>query len=231
MTLEASAPVGTPRPGSDRRPRAASVLVADDHPPLRSLVRGLLERGGFYVCAEVADAAAAIDAAIGQSPDLCLLDIKMPGNGIAATAAITAMVPRTKVVMLTVSRTEVDLFRAIEAGAVGYLLKDDSLRQLAPKLWPVLAGEALLSGDLTVRLLREFRNSSRRSVLSFRRRDSVLTRREWEVLELLAQDYSTSEIAQALSIQEVTVRSHISAALRKYHVTSRQAALRRHREG
>jgi two-component system nitrate/nitrite response regulator NarL len=209
--------------------RGASVLIADDHPPLRSVVRKLLERGGFYVCAEVADAASAIDAAMNLAPDLCLIDIKMPGNGIAATAAIAAMVPQTKIVMLTVSRNELDLFRAIQAGAVGYLIKDEDVPQIAARLWPVLQGEALLSGALTARLLDEFRRAARRSVFARRRRSELLTPREWEVLELLAEDWTTAEIAQLLSIQEVTVRSHIAAALRKYHVTTRQAALRKHR--
>jgi DNA-binding NarL/FixJ family response regulator len=208
---------------------AASILIADDHPPIRSLVRGLLDVGGFYVCGEVADAAAAIDAAIRQKPDLCLLDVKMPGNGIAAAAAIAAMVPGTKIVMLTVSGNEGDLFRAIQAGAVGYLLKDESLAGLADRLWPVLEGEALLSGGLTLRLLTEFRRTARRGPLARRRRDSLLSHREWEVLELLAEDRTTAEIAEILSIREATVRTHVSSLLRKYQVTTRQAALRKYR--
>jgi DNA-binding NarL/FixJ family response regulator len=125
--------------------QAFSVLIADDHAGLRSVIRPLLERGGFYVCAEVADAAAAIDAATQNEPDLCLIDIKMPGNGISATAAITATLPGTRVVILTVSRDDADLFRALQAGAIGYLLKDDGLRDIARTLKRVLQGEALIS--------------------------------------------------------------------------------------
>jgi DNA-binding NarL/FixJ family response regulator len=199
---------------------------------MRLQLRQLLERGGFYVCAELADAASAVDAAMSTEPDVCLLDVKMPGNGIAATAAIAAMVPDTKVVILTVSRNDSDLFRAIEAGAVGYLLKDESLRRLPAELWRVLDGEALLTGDLTAHLVDEFRRRGRRGLFGQRpRRDALLTTREWEVLELLAQDYETAEIARELSIRQVTVRTHISAVLRKYQVGSRQAALRRYRAG
>jgi two-component system nitrate/nitrite response regulator NarL len=211
--------------------RAASVLIADDQPGLRSLLRPLLERGGFYVCADVGDAAAAIDAAIHNEPDLCLIDIRMPGNGIAATAAIASMVPRTKIVILTVSQNNDDLFRAIQAGAVGYLLKDKGLKEIAPVLRRVLQGEAFLSGELTARVLEEFRLRGRRKWLGgSKRSDELLTRREWEVLELLAEDLTTAQIAQLLSIREVTVRTHISTMLRKYQVSTRQAALRRYRE-
>jgi DNA-binding NarL/FixJ family response regulator len=210
---------------------AASILIADDHVPLRSLLRPLLERGGFYVCADVGDAASAIDAAMHSEPDLCLIDIKMPGSGIAATAAIAAAVPATKIVILTVSRDDSDLFRAIQAGAVGYLLKDD-LEEIPSVVHRVLRGEALLSGALTARVLEEFRLRGRRQRLgSHGRNGDGLTAREWDVLELLAEDLNTSEIAQRLSIQEVTVRTHIATMLKKYGVSTRQAALRRYRQG
>jgi DNA-binding NarL/FixJ family response regulator len=226
MKAGAETSYGRVRPVEDR---AASVLVADDHPPMRSLLRPLLERGGFYVCAEAGDAAAAIDLALSTEPDLCLLDIRMPGNGIAATAGISAMLPATKIVILTVSRSDSDLIRAVQAGAVGYVLKDQSLHQLARALWRVLDGEALLSGDLTARLLDEIRLGGRRKFGLGRQRDQLLTAREWQVLELLAEDRTTAEIADRLAIQEVTVRTHISSVLRKYQVESRQAALRRYR--
>jgi DNA-binding NarL/FixJ family response regulator len=208
---------------------AYSVLIADDHVGLRSVIRPLLERNGFYVCGEVGDASAAIDSAIQNEPDLCLIDIKMPGNGIAATAAITASVPATRVVILTVSRTDADLFRAIQAGAVGYVLKDDSLRDLTPALRRVMKGEALISGELMTRILGEFRLRGKRYPGS-RRRDKQLTPREWEVLEHLSMGLTTSEIALRIGVQDVTVRTHISTMLKKYHVSSRQAALRLYRE-
>jgi DNA-binding NarL/FixJ family response regulator len=207
-----------------------SVLIADDHPPLRALLRPMLERNGYFVCGD-ADAAAAIDLAIHAQPAICLIDINMPGNGIAATAAIAAMVPSAKIVILTVSRSESDLFRAIQAGAVGYLLKGGNLEQLPSILETVLAGDALLSGDLIARVLEEFRRRGRRAPRITRRHRGVLTRREWDVLEFLADDLNTAEIAQRLEIQEVTVRSHVASILKKLQVESRQAALRRYRAG
>jgi DNA-binding NarL/FixJ family response regulator len=206
-----------------------SVLVADDHVPMRAAIRALLERGGLFVCAEVGDAAAAIDAAAHHHPDVCLIDIGMPGNGIAATAAITATVPATRVVMLTVSRDDSDLFRALQAGAVGYLVKDDGVRDLARALRLVIDGEALISGALLTRVLREFR-LRRRPLLGGPARDRRLTRREWDVLECLAEDMTTTEIAEHLGIEEATVRTHVSTMLKKYRVATRQAAVRMYRD-
>src|SRR4051812_36301751 len=94
------------------------VVVADDHPPTRAGVRLSLEEAGFTVCAEAANAAAAFDACLEHAPvDVALLDIHMPGNGITAAARITAALPDTAVVMLTVSRDDADLFEALRAGA------------------------------------------------------------------------------------------------------------------
>jgi DNA-binding NarL/FixJ family response regulator len=207
----------------------ASVLIADDHVGFRSVLRPLLERAGFYVCADVGDAASAIDAATANEPDLCLIDVRMPGNGIAATAGITATVPATRVVILTVSRHDNDLFRAIQAGAVGYLLKDEGLREIAPALRRVLQGEALITGELMTYVLAEFRRRGRRR-LGRQRPDKRLTAREWEVLECLAEGLTTAEISQRLEIREVTVRTHVSTMLKKYHVSSRRAAVRLYRD-
>ena len=118
----------------------------------------LEESGRFEVCADVADAPAAVDAARREKPDVCLLDIKMPGNGIAATAQIKAELPETAIVMLTVSRSDNDLFDALRAGAKGYLLKGISEDELAEALERVLSGEASLPGTLVARLIDEFRD-------------------------------------------------------------------------
>ena len=100
------------------------VLVADDHAPTREGVRMVLERAGHTVCAEAGTADAAVAAAVGTRPDVCLLDVEMPGNGLSAVARILAEVPETRVLMLTVSRAGADLFDALRAGSVGYLSKD-----------------------------------------------------------------------------------------------------------
>jgi DNA-binding NarL/FixJ family response regulator len=100
-----------------------TVLLADDHARTRALVRNALEKtGDFHVCVEAADAAGAVEGAKRERPDVCLLDINMPGNGIAAATQISGALPDTSVVMLTVSRQDEDLFDALRAGASGYLL-------------------------------------------------------------------------------------------------------------
>jgi two-component system nitrate/nitrite response regulator NarL len=100
-----------------------SALVADDHAPTRAGVRDALDGGDFEVVAEVATAEAAVEAALREQPDVCLLDIHMPGNGIAAAGEIAERLPTSRIVMLTASRDDADLFAALKAGASGYLLK------------------------------------------------------------------------------------------------------------
>jgi DNA-binding NarL/FixJ family response regulator len=201
------------------------VLLADDHAPTREDIRQTLEsEGRFEVCAVASDAAEAVDAAAKQRPDLCLLDIHMPGGGIAAAWEITARLPETKVVMLTVSRDDDDLFAALRAGASGYLLKDTDPKRLAPALADVLAGEAAIPRALVARLVGEFRDRGprRRAVLS----SEPLTSREWEVLELIRRGLSTAQIAEKLVLSQATVRSHVAAILRKLRVQDRASLVR-----
>jgi DNA-binding NarL/FixJ family response regulator len=206
--------------------RIIRVLVADDHPPTRAGVRMALEANGFEVCAEVGDAGSAIEAARRELPEVCLLDIHMPGDGIHAAEEISRELPETAVVMLTVSRTDSDLFDALRAGASGYLLKDIDPARLPLALHGVLEGEAALPRQLVALLIEEFRERKRRRRIPLRgRRSAELTDREWEVLELMRQGCSTEEIAARLFISPVTVRTHVSAILRKLHVPTREAAI------
>jgi DNA-binding NarL/FixJ family response regulator len=203
------------------------VLVADDHPPTRRGVRRVLESSGFLVCAEEATGPAAVAAAVRERPDVCLLDVRMPGGGVAAAAEIARRLPDASIVMLTVSRDDADLFDALRAGAQGYLLKDIDRGKLPGALRSVLAGEAQLPASLVARVLEEFRNRQTHRRLLFRQRPAVeLRRREWEVLELLRDGLSTAEIAARLFIAEVTVRSHVSSILRTLQVPDRAAAVR-----
>ena len=204
----------------------ATVLVADDHPPTRAGVRIALEQGGFSVCAEVGDAGSAVAAALRERPDVCLLDIHMPGGGIAAAAEISRRLPDAAVVMLTVSREDSDLFDALRAGASGYLLKDIDPARLPLALEGVLAGEAALPRGLVTRLVQEFRTRQRSKRLIAGFAGARLTDREWDVLELMREGESTAEIAERLAIAPVTVRRHISEILRKLRVTDREAAVR-----
>jgi DNA-binding NarL/FixJ family response regulator len=202
------------------------VLIADDHPPTRAGVKAALERDGFVVCAQAADARAAIEAARSERPDVCLLDIHMPGDGIFAAETIARELPDAAVVMLTVSRTDADLFNALRAGASGYLLKDIDPMRLPLALRGVLEGEAALPRRLVALLIEEFRERRRRRRIPLvGRRGVELTDREWEVLELMKQGLSTEEIAARLFISPVTVRTHVSAILKKLHVPTREAAL------
>ena len=208
---------------SDERFR---VLIADDHPPTRAGVKAALERDGFVVCAQAADARSAIEAARSERPDVCLLDIHMPGDGIHAAETISRELPDAAVVMLTVSRTDADLFNALRAGASGYLLKDIDPVRLPLALRGVLEGEAALPRRLVALLIEEFRERKRRRRIPLvGRRGVELTDREWEVLELMKQGRTTDEIAARLFISPVTVRTHVSAILKKLHVSTREAAL------
>jgi DNA-binding NarL/FixJ family response regulator len=205
---------------------AIRVLVADDHPPTRAGVRAALEKGGFVVCAEAADAQGAVEAARRERPDVCLLDIHMPGDGIRAAESISREMPEAAAVMLTVSRTDEDLFDALRAGASGYLLKDIDPERLPLALRGVLDGEAALPRRLVALLIEEFRERKRRRRIPLvGRRGVELTDREWEVLELMKQGLDTQEIATRLFISPVTVRTHVSAILKKLHVPTREAAL------
>ena len=204
----------------------AFVLVADDHFPTRDRLRMRLSEAGFQVVT-VSDADSAVRSAGEHMPDLCLIDINMPGGGISAVSRILQVAPAAIVVMLTVSRNDDDLFDALQAGASGYLLKDVPLTAVPDLLRRALDGEALLSGPLAARLVQEFRERGRRKrVLAAHSPGTELTRREWQVLELLAEHLTTAEIAARLFLEPVTVRTHIARILRKLQVPNRQAAVR-----
>lgn len=203
------------------------VLLADDHVPTRDDIRRALEADPrFVVCFEAGDAPAAIEGAVREAPDVCVLDVRMPGRGVAAAWEISARRPQTKIVMLTVSRDDSDLFASLRAGASGYLLKDMDPEQLPDALSDVLNGEAVLPPSLVARVIEEFRDRSprRRAVLAGDGYET-LTSREWQVLDLLRQGLSTAAIARKLVVSPVTVRSHINNILRKVRAPSRQALL------
>jgi DNA-binding NarL/FixJ family response regulator len=205
-------------------PEPLTVVLADDHAPTRAGVREVLTRAGFRVVAEVGDADGAVEATEREQPDVCVLDVYMPGNGIAAATRIAKVRPETAVVMLTVSRDDEDLFASLRAGALGYLLKDTDPERLGHALRGVLAGEAALPRALVARVIDEFRDRGRRR-LPVTERGVELTSREWEVLELLRGDLSTAEIAERLFVSQVTVRSHVASVLKKLGVPDRKAAL------
>ncbi|HEY5194073.1 MAG TPA: response regulator transcription factor [Solirubrobacteraceae bacterium] len=202
-------------------------MLADDHATARLGVRVALEDGGFQVVAEAVDAPSAVAAALEHRPDLCLLDVYMPGGGIAAAAELTEALPDMPIVMLSVSETNDDLFDAIRAGACGYLLKDTDPQRLPFALRAVLDGEAPLPRVLTARLITEFRRHGRERRIADADGSLVtLSERESEILELLRTELTTKQVAERLGISPVTVRRHVSEALRKLRVSDRGEALR-----
>ena len=226
MTRDASGPGGG-------RARPVRVLVADDHGPTRAEVaRALRADPRFEVCAVAVDAPAAVTAAVAARPDVCLLDVRMPGGGVAAAWEIAARRPEAKIVMFTVSDDDTDLFAALRAGAHGYLLKTMSLDRLADALRGVWAGEAAMQPALVARVLTRFhgREPQWRQVAG----DGAagrLTSREWQVLELLAQRRTTSQIAASLVLSASAVRVHIASVVHKLGVADRAAAVDLFRRG
>ena len=217
-----------PGPGGSRRgspavPELVRVLVADRSPAMRLGVRLALESDGCLVCAEAGDASAAVEAAVRVRPHLCLLDADLPGGGIAAVAEISSKLPRTRVVVLADSDTEADVISALRAGACGYLFKYIDLARLPVTLRRVLEGEPALPRALVAGLIAELRNGAGERRLAIRYK---LTRREFEVLELLSEKLTTAEIAQRLFVAKVTVRTHIAAILKKLGVQDRESAIR-----
>ena len=204
-----------------------SVLVADDHTQSAARSSKPSKRADDSLSPPKPGTPTAVQAALTTQPQLCLLDIRMPGNGLAAAWEITARLPQTKVVMLTVSRNDNDLFAALRAGASGYLLKDVDINHLLDALDEVMADEPAISHELIPRLVAEFRDRSarRRSVLRPPPQGDPLTSREWEVLDLLRKDQTTADIARTLTLSQATVRSHIAAILRKLRVPDRAAAI------
>jgi DNA-binding NarL/FixJ family response regulator len=203
------------------------VLIADDHPIWREGIRRALEGAGFEVCGEAGDGQAALEGALRERPDLCLLDVHMPGGGgIHATSQILEHLPETMVVMLTVSSEDIDLFNAIRAGASGYLLKNMDPALLPGAVRSVLDGEVALAPGLGRRLVDEFRQRQYRRSSLLGQGVEPLSEREWEVLELLREGLKTAEVADRLGISQVTVRRHVGAAVRKLGVPDRAAAVR-----
>jgi DNA-binding NarL/FixJ family response regulator len=205
-----------------------TVVIADDHAPTRDDIRNTLEDDPrFKVVGEAPDAFGAIDAAVRDRPSLCLLDVHMPGGGVRAAWEISARLPQTKIVMLTVSQDDRDLFAALQAGAAGYLLKDMDPERLPHALADVFGGQAPLPRALVARLIDQFRDRDpRRRAVVDHGSEGRLTSREWQVLDLMRQQLPTSEIARRLVVSPVTVRTHVSSILRKLKAPDRETMLR-----
>ncbi len=203
-----------------------TVVIADDHPVIRLGVRMALTRGGFSVVAEAADRDGAVSAVLRERPDVCLLDVSMPGGGIEAASRLAESAPGTSVVMLTVSDSADDVLAALRAGAVGYLPKDTRPDRLPAALCGVLKGEAALPRALVGVVLNRFRDYTAAVADPVRVGEVELTGRESEILRMLRSGLRTAEIGEILSLSPVTVRRHISAGVAKLGVADRDAAIR-----
>jgi two-component system, NarL family, response regulator LiaR len=204
---------------------ALRVIVADDDPLARRVVRDALEAGGIIVIAEAANGREAVELSLYYKPDIVLMDLVMPEvDGIQATRRILAREPDVEVVILTSSDDDEVGIVGLRAGASGFLNKRAGVDALPRALRGAVAGEALVSRRLTMRLVDTIRRT-RADGAGIRPVRSRLTPREWEVLDLLCDGQSTDEIADALVLSSETVRSHIKNLLRKLGVRSRQAAV------
>lgn len=201
------------------------VLLAEPDAPTRAGIRFALEAEAFEICAEPLDARAAVEIAVRDRPDVCLISEDLPGGAIIAVEAMYRRLPDTKLVMLTESEQPDSLFAAIRAGAEGYVRTDLDPTRLAATIRGVLAGEAALSRRLMSRLLDSLRTRERGRSASTTVGGPSMTDRQLEVLELMAEGLRTSEIAPRLSITEVTVRRHVSSAVAKLGVANRAAAI------
>ena len=202
------------------------VVVADDHPMFRAgVVASLAAQPDVEVVAEGSSAAEAVSLVEQHSPDVALLDIAMPGGGLAAARDITAASPQTRVVMLTVSEDEDDLLAAMKAGASGYMLKGAAGSELVGVLRSVNAGEVYVAPGLAWGLLREMSRPKSAPL-------DELSTREREVLELVAAGLSNQEIGDRLGLAEKTIKHYMTSILGKLRVRSRvEAALLAYREG
>jgi DNA-binding NarL/FixJ family response regulator len=224
--------VSDPSPAvSEPSPAPTRVLIADAGSTTRTGLRLALEGHGFTVCAEPTSSGEAVEAAVRERPEVCLIDVGLPGGGIAAAEQIAGSVPGTSVVMLSAAPNDDDLFPSLLAGARGFLLKDMDPARLPLALRGVLGGEAAVPRALVGRVLDEFRARDRgRYARELSRLGVELTVREAQIFELLDRGLDTSEIADRLAISAVTVRRHVSEILRKLEAPDRATALRIVRE-
>jgi DNA-binding NarL/FixJ family response regulator len=195
------------------------VLVADDHTLFRKGVATLLsEEDDFAVVGESRDGREAVAQAQALVPDVVLMDVYMPGmDGLEATRRIKAARPATAIVMLTVSEEDHTLFDAVKAGAQGYLLKSVEPHELFRTLRGVVRGEAFVTPSMASKMLDEFTRQARAG----KPRESALSPREHEVLELLTRGAVNKEIAAGLQISENTVKNHLKSIMEKLHVENR----------
>jgi len=194
-----------------------SVVLVDDHVIVREGLRGMLSaEGDLRVVGEAGAGPEAVAVVGARRPDVVLMDLRMPGgDGVSATAAITAQHPDTHVVVLTTYDTDADILRAVEAGAAGYLLKDCTRAELTSAIRAAARGETVLTPSVAARLVNRMRGPQLES----------LSPREVQVLGLVAVGRTNAEIGRELHIGEATVKTHLLRTFAKLDVSDRTAAV------
>lgn len=215
---------GPDRPAPDDVIR---VVIADDQALFR---RGLFvvlgTEADIEVVGEAQNGEEAVACAAEQAPDVVLMDVRMPKvNGIEAARRLRELLPTTKILMLTVSDEEDDLYEAIKAGANGYLLKEISVEEVAEAIRAVVQGQSLISPSMASKLLNEFNVLAKKAAEREQFPTPVLTPRELGVLKLVARGMSNRDVAEQLFISENTVKNHVRNILEKLHLHSRMEAV------
>jgi len=201
------------------------VIIADDDPFARRVIKGALQAAGMIVVAEAKDGHEAVELGVHYRPDVVLIDVVMPElDGILATRRIVRQVPDQLVVVLTGAEEDELGLLALEAGAVGFLSKDADIDALPRALQGVRRGEGAVSREMTRRLMERVRSAAAGSS-GLRPIKSPLTSREWEVIDLLKPGQSTDRVADTLVVSPETVRSHVKNIMRKLQVHSRAEAV------
>ena len=213
-----------------KKNNAISLMIVDDHKIVRDGICAYLETvPEIEVIAQVESGSDAVQLAEQLAPDVVLMDLIMPGmDGVEATWRVRQVSPRSKVVILTSFHEDSNIFPAIKAGALSYVLKSIDPEELAEAIKSAARGEAVLDSKVASRLMHEYRDDANESMQSYMQ----LTNREQEVLELIAKGLSNALIAEQLFISEKTVKSHVSNILSKLHFADRtQVAVFAWKEG
>jgi NarL family two-component system response regulator LiaR len=199
-----------------------SVLLVDDYEVVRQGLRAFLEaHSQFAVVGEAESGTAAVKLAEEHIPDVVLMDLIMPEmDGVEATRQVKNVSPRTQIVVLTSYHEDEHIFPALQAGAISYILKDVKMEQLADTIQRAAQGEVTLHPQVAARIIQELHGARRDEVNPF----TELTQREMEVLKLVANGLSNSQIAGQLVISEHTVKGHVSNILSKLHLADRTQA-------
>jgi len=208
----------------------STILLVDDHEVVRNGIRAYLEStSGFKVVGEASSGEEAVELVTELIPDLVLLDLILPGiDGVETTRRVKQVSPRTQVVVLTSYHEDAQIFPALKAGAIAYVLKDLKMAKLVEVLERALQGEVTLHPRVAARVLQNVRGEEKGEPPLF----ADLTEREREVLKLIANGLTNSQIAERLFISENTVKGHVSNILSKLHLADRtQAAVYAWREG